>query len=108
MNGKVYDLAHELSRALKNTEEYRAYIEKRDIVLSDEKNKEILEDFKEKGIAYQLKQMEGKDISEDELKTLKLLEKTIMANPVISEYIQAEYKFSVLIQDINNIIGSDL
>ena len=101
----VYDQAHILARAIKNSEEYREYIKKRDIVYANERNKEMVEDFRKKAFEIQMEQLSGKEIEEEEMEKLGKLEDVLMLNPAIKEFFTAELRFSQLVQDVNNIIA---
>lgn len=82
----VYDLAHQLARAIKNSEEYKNYIEKKNLVYSDEKNKQMVEDFREKVFNIQLQQMTGKEVSQEEVDKIKKLEDILRLNPTINDF----------------------
>ncbi|NLY78180.1 MAG: YlbF family regulator [Tissierellia bacterium] len=101
----VYDLAHQLARAIKNSEEYKNYIEKKNLVYSDEKNKQMVEDFREKVFNIQLQQMTGKEVSQEEVDKIKKLEDILRLNPTINDFLAAEFRYSRLIEDISRIIG---
>mgnify|MGYP001134999287 CR=1 FL=1 len=101
----VYDQAHKLARAIKDSEEYNKYMEKREIVYSDEKNKQMVEDFRNKVFEVQMDQLSGKEVEESEIEKLGKLEDVLMLNPAINDFFTAELRFSQLVQDINNIIG---
>lgn len=100
----VYDLAHRLARAIKDSDEYKNYFDKKKILDSDKKNKQMVEDFKKKALTIQMDKMAGKDVKE-ELEKLNNLEQVLMLNPTISEFLQAELRFSQMVQDITKIIG---
>lgn len=101
----VYDLAHQLARALKNSQEYKEYVQKKNDLYKDEKNKKMVEDFREKVIDIQVKKMSGKEVSQEELDSVKKLEDILRLNPTINEFLIAEYRYSKLIEDISKIIG---
>ena len=101
----VYDLAHQLARAIKNSEEYKNYIEKKNILYSNEKNKQMVQDFKEKVFNIQISQMTGKEINQEELDKIKKLEEILRLNPTINDYLIAEFRYSRLIEDISKIIS---
>ena len=101
----VYDEAHKLARAIKDSEEYKNYIQKREVVYSDKRNKEMVEDFRNKVLKVQMEQLSGKEIEKDEIEKLNRLEEVLMLNPKISDYFAAELRFSQMVRDINNIIG---
>jgi len=102
---RAYDLAHQLARAIKDSDEYKSFIEKKEALDQDERNKKMVEDFQKQILEIQLAYMSGKEISEEELEKIGKLEEVLNLNPIINSYFQAELRFSQLIQDINNIIG---
>lgn len=101
----IYDIAHQLARAIKNSDEYKTFIQKRDIVYSNEKNKEMVENFKKKAMDIQIQKMSGKKVEDEEIEKLQKLEEILRLNPTINDYLIAEFRFSQLVQDISNIIG---
>lgn len=102
---RAYDLAHQLAKAIKDSDEYKSFIEKKEALNQDEKNKKMVEDFQKQILEIQLAYMSGKEIDEKEVEKIGKLEEVLNLNPVINSYFQAELRFSRLIQDINNIIG---
>ena len=102
---RAYDLAHQLAKAIKDSDEYKSFIEKKEALNQDEKNKKMVEDFQKQILELQLNYMSGKEIDEKEVEKIGKLEEVLNLNPVINSYFQAELRFSRLIQDINNIIG---
>jgi len=100
----VYDQAHNLARAIKDSEEYKTYVEKRKIVYANEKNREMVEDFKKRIMKIQMDQMAGKEIDPKEIEKANNLENLLMLNTSINEFLTAELRFSQMVQDINNII----
>ncbi|HSH36869.1 YlbF family regulator [Schnuerera sp.] len=101
----VYDQAHKLARAIRASEEYKTYVGKRKAVYSDEKNKKMVEDFKNKVLQIQMEQMSGKEVEQEELEKISKLEEVLTLNPTINDFLNAELRFSQLVQDINKIIG---
>lgn len=101
----IYNLAHQLANALKNSDEYKNYVEKRNDVYSNAKNKEMVENFKEQAINFQMQQMSGEEVNQEELEKIQKLEEVLKINPTINEFFSAEIRFSQVIQDINNILS---
>ncbi|NLW22366.1 MAG: YlbF family regulator [Tissierellia bacterium] len=101
----VYNQAHKLARAIKESEEYKSYVEKRKIVYANEKNRKMVEDFREKVLKVQLDRMSGKEVDKETMERIKKLEEVLMLNPSINEFLKAELRFSQMVQDINKIIG---
>lgn len=100
----VYDQTHALAKAIKESEEYKTYLSKKDIVYSNEKNKEMVENFRQKIFDLQMQEVSGEEINQEEIEKIGKLEEVLMLNPAIKDFFTAEMRFSILIQDVNNII----
>ncbi|WP_069649449.1 YlbF family regulator [Caloranaerobacter ferrireducens] len=104
----VYDAAHNLARAIKNSDEYKEYLRKQEKVFANEKTKEMVIDFRKKTMEIQMEQMTGKEVSKERLEQLKRLEEIIMNNPVIHEFFMAEMRFGQMMSDIYKILGESI
>lgn len=100
----VYDEAHKLARAIKESDEYNEYFEKQKNVFSDVKNKEMIDDFREKALEVQMEQLSGKEVDKEKIEKLQKLEQILMLNPDIKEFFIAEMKFTQLISDVYKIL----
>ncbi|WP_416197876.1 MAG: UPF0342 protein [Sporanaerobacter sp.] len=100
----VYDEAHRLAKSIKESNEYKEYCEKQKKAFSNEKNKEMIEDFRKKALEIQMEQLSGNEISEDKVEKLQKLQDVLMLNPDIKDYFIAEMRFSQLVADIYDII----
>lgn len=101
----VYDKAYELSQALKESREYKEFKSISEIIDNNPKNKEMLMDFKKKQFELQASQMMGKEPPKEKIEQLQQLYGILIANPDISKYFEAEYRFERLVSDIYRIIG---
>ena len=104
----VYDVAHRLAKELKRSDEYSSYLEIRNKVMSNSKTKEMLADFQEEQFKLQSKAMSGQEISEEEKKKLNNLMEIVKLNSDIQKYLDAEYRMSIMLNDIQEILFSDL
>lgn len=101
----VYDNAHDLARAIKESKEYREYAAiKAEVSLNPELS-EMVNDFQEKQYALQAQQMMGQDFSPNMMEQVQELMQIIMRDPLAAQYIQAQMIFSKLIADIYGILG---
>ena len=101
----IHDVAHELARALKDSEQYRHYKEMKDKVSQNEELTAMINDFQEKNMAIQTQQMlEGK-LSEEMMEQVQALYQIVMADPLAAQYIQSEVAFTQIVSDIYGIIG---
>lgn len=106
----IYNKAHELVNEIKRSEEYRKYISLKNRVNENEANREMIETFKKETIEIQMIQMSGEDIDPERLQRIKELEKIIMLDSTLKDFMFAEIKLSQIIQDISRIVleGIDL
>lgn len=100
-----YDIAHELAHALKESEAFKNYREKRLEVLKNEEHTKMLEDYQTKIMELQLDRMKTGKFDEKKMGDLRQLESILMANSVLGEYLKAEMTFSQIYTDINKIIS---
>lgn len=104
----VYDIAHELSAALKETEEFNSvrklYVE----VKQDNTAKDILENFRNIQLELQQKQMENIQISEEEIAEAHRLFELAQENEKLSQLLEAEKKIGEMIQEINRTMTKPL
>jgi len=104
----TYDLAHKLADEIKNSDEYKDYQEKKQKILDDEKAKDMLLDYQKQEQKLQSKQMAGEELSEDEKEEFENLRNLIQMNNKISEYLEAEQRVSVMLNDLQRILFGDL
>lgn len=99
----IYDKAHELAKALSESDEYKEFKKAKEEIKKDEKAKEMLKDLREKELEVQALALSGKPYSEEE-KKLRNLYEIISYHSGIRKYIEAENRLMVLISDIQKII----
>lgn len=101
----IYDKAHELARAIRESEENREFKKIRNVIFDNEKNKELIKDFKVKQFEVQAEQLSGKEPDKSKIEQMQQLYGILTANPEIGKYFEAEYKFERVISDIYKILG---
>lgn len=104
----LYDHAHNLARALKESGEYQGLLKTRKQLESDPKNKEMLSEFRR----YQWKMEKSRALQQevDEItrRRMEQLGELVGANPTIQEYLMAEYRFGQVMVDIQKILSEAL
>lgn len=103
----VYDAAHTLAKAIKNSNEYKNYSEKQKEIFSNPSTKEMVQDFRKRAMDVQIEQMSGKKV-DDKINEIKKLEEILLKNPTIREYFEAELRFSQMMNDIYKILGESI
>lgn len=100
----AYDEAHRLAKSIKESDEYKEYLEKQKKAFLNEKNKEMIEDLRQRAFEIQMEQLSENEVSEEKVEKLQKLQDVLMLNPDIKDYFMAEMRFSQLIADIYDII----
>lgn len=101
----VYDIAHELARALKESDQYKNYVTIKNKVSENEELSAMINDFQDKNMAMQTEQMLKGTPAEDLVSQVQSLYKIVMADPLAAQYIQAEMAFTQVVSDIYGILG---
>lgn len=101
----VYDEAHSLANAIKNSEEFKQYDAAKNLLENNPEVDKMVKDFQAKSIEIQAKQMTGTELGEDEMNQLQKLYGIIAMDPIAGDYFQKEMRFSLMMQDVYGIIG---
>lgn len=104
----LYDYANKLEQALRESDEYNAIKEAYAKVEADENSKKLFDAFRETQMNFQQKQMQGEEISEEDLQKAQEQAQQIEKDSNISELMNAEQKMSQVFQEINQIIVKPL
>ena len=103
-----YDKVHELVRAIKESEEVKEYLVIKEEVYKDEKNKEMIKDFREKQMEVQSLLMQGQEAEVEKMEKLQNLYQILASNVKVKEFFDKEVRFDVMLSDIYKIIGEAL
>ncbi len=101
----VHDEAHNLAKAIKESPEYKQYAELKATASQNEELAAMLNDFQAKQFEIQAKQMMGEELDSDLMEQIQSLYQILMKDPLASQYVQAEMRFSLLVNDVYNILG---
>jgi cell fate (sporulation/competence/biofilm development) regulator YlbF (YheA/YmcA/DUF963 family) len=101
----VYDEAHNLERAIKESEEFKQFRDLKKKVAENEAVKKMVDDFQAQQMELQKKQMLGEEIGEDIMANVQELHGIITQDPLALEYLQANLRFSMMMQDVFKIVG---
>ncbi|MBU8905431.1 YlbF family regulator [Desertibacillus haloalkaliphilus] len=104
----MYDKAHELESALRESEEFQTLKELHDTVNNDESSKRMLDNFRNLQLELQQKQMQGVQITEEEAQSAQQQFELVQQHETISKLMEAEQRLSTVIGDINRIITEPL
>lgn len=101
----VYEEAHNLSNAIKQSEEYKQYKAASDKVKENPELDKMMKDFLDKQIQMQTKQMLGQEVEGEIMESIQKLSGIVMSDPVAADYLQCQMRFSIMIQDVYKILG---
>ncbi len=101
----VYDEAHNLARAIKESEEYKQMKNAEAIVDQNEALKKMIQDFQEKSMEIQLKQMAGEELTQETTESIQKLYSIVMQDPQAAEFLQVSMRFSLMMKDVYEILG---
>lgn len=101
----VYDQAHNLARAIKESEEFKQYDYLKKVVDQNEELSKMVKDFQAKQFELQAKQMMGEEMPADMMQKVQELYQIIMTDPTAAQYMQAEMRFSLMMNDVYKILG---
>lgn len=101
----VHDSAHELARALGSSDEYQSFVKIKQQIKQDESNTKMLADFQMKQFEVQQYQLMGQEVSADKQQELERMYSLLSLNPTIKEYLEAEFRFNRLINDVQKILA---
>ncbi len=104
----VYDTANRLAREIKNSEEYNSYQEIREKISDDEETKNMLKDYMKTQMKIQQKRMSDQELTEEEKNEFERLKNLVDLNSDVKEYLEAEYRMSVMLNDLQKILFEDL
>lgn len=101
----VYDEAHSLARAIKESNEFKNFDFMRKEVEKDEQVSSMLKDLQSIQMEIQAAQMTGGEVKPESVSRMQSLAAMIGTKPLASQYMQAEAAFSVMVNDVFGILG---
>ena len=101
----VYDQAHQLASAIKESEECKQYTAVRKRVEQNPDLDAAIKDFLKKQFEFQSKQMMGQEVDQSDFAQLQQLSAVLMQDPLTSEYFQCQMRFGAMMSDVYKIIG---
>jgi len=101
----VYDLAHSLARALKESDEFAQREQLREVAYADDTNRALLDEFKKLQIQAQVKFASGERPPAEDMDRLQKISALLQYNSDTSAYILADFRYQKLLADIYKILG---
>lgn len=101
----VYDTVNKLAQEIKDSEEYKNYKKYKELVKSNSEVNEQIKKFETLRYEVQISAMQGREKNKDKEKEMQDVYADLLSKENVKEYFDAEFKFNVLIADVNKIIG---
>lgn len=100
-----YDAAHILAKALRESPEFKGYGEAQELLAKDSAAREMLLDFRKEQFRLQRQKLAGLEVAPEQLEKLDKLFEVLNLNLTVKRFLDAEFRFSRLIGDIQKIIN---
>lgn len=100
----IYDDINRLETTFRSTEEFAAVQKAIEEVKKDQDALTIFQNFRKIQLSLQEKQMQGEQISGDELEYAQKTAQLAQQNPKIANMLQAEMNLSRIIEEVNRIL----
>lgn len=101
----VYDTVNKLAQEIKDSEEFKSYKKYKELVKTNQEINEKIKKFEALRYEVQISAMQGIEIDKDKEKELQEIYAELLAKENVKEYFDAEFKFNILLADVNKIIG---
>lgn len=101
----VYDQAHGLAKAIRECEEFKQFDQYQKLVDQNPELSASLKDLQAKQLEMQAKQMMGEQIGPEAMQQMQELSQIMMRDPLAAQYLQAQMRFSLMMNDVYKILG---
>ncbi|CDQ40732.1 MULTISPECIES: YlbF/YmcA family competence regulator [Virgibacillus] len=104
----IYDSAYDLEKAIRESEEFKNLKTAYDAVMNDPSAKQMFDNFRDTQMALQEKQMQGQEITEEEVTKARQVVELVQQHGDISKLMEEEQRLNVVINDVSRIITKPL
>lgn len=104
----VYDTVNKLAQEIKGSDEFKNYKKYKELVKSNTELSEKIKKFETLRYEVQISAMQGLETNKDKEKELQDIYAELLEKENIKEYFEAEFKFNILLADVNKIIGDSV
>ena len=101
----VYDEAHSLAKAIKESNEFKEFDKMRVAVDNDKETADMLKELQDLQMQLQAAQLAGKQPEADVASRFQSLSTMIATKPLAAQYLQAQGAFMIMMNDVFGIIG---
>ena len=101
----VYDEAHNLAKAIKESNEFKEFDRIRKEVDDDKETSDMLKELTELQVQLQTAQMVGQQPDKDVFARFQSLNTMAMTKPLAMQYLQAQFALATMMNDVFGIVG---
>ena len=101
----VYNEAHNLARAIRESEEFKQYEAIKKTIADNPALTDMLSEFQSKQFEMQAKLMMGETPGQEANEYVQELYNIMMKDPLSAQYLQCEIRFSMMMNDVYKILG---
>jgi cell fate (sporulation/competence/biofilm development) regulator YlbF (YheA/YmcA/DUF963 family) len=101
----LYDHAHHLARALRESDAFKAFQAAKAKIKGKGSAEAMIADFHKKQLELQTQALQGKEPTTEQKESLERLYGVISGDLDVREYLTAEQRFMVIINDVYKILG---
>ncbi|WP_188456587.1 YlbF family regulator [Virgibacillus oceani] len=104
----IYDSAYDLEKAIRESDEFKSLKEAYDAVMSDDSASQMFDNFRNTQMELQEKQMQGQEITEEEVEKARQVVELVQQHKDISKLMEQEQRLNLVINDVSRIITKPL
>ena len=101
----VYDEAHSLAKAIKESNEFKEFDRMRKEIEADPDASKMIGELQQLQVQLQTAQMSGTEPDADVMNRIQSLSTMIATKPVAARFMQAQGAFIMMMNDVFGIIG---
>ena len=101
----VYDTANQLAQEIRESDEFKNYKKYKELLKANAEVSEQIKKFQALRYEVQISEMQGIETDKDKEKELQKIYADLLAKENVKEYFDAEFKFNILLADVNKMIG---
>ncbi|MBR0374838.1 MAG: YlbF family regulator [Mogibacterium sp.] len=101
----VYEEAHNLARAIKESNEFKDFEQKQLAAQDDPDTLSMIREMQSIQLQAQSLQIAGQQPDAEMMQRIQSLYTMVMTKPKAAEYLQAEARFSIMIKDVFEILS---
>jgi cell fate (sporulation/competence/biofilm development) regulator YlbF (YheA/YmcA/DUF963 family) len=108
MSNNLYDVAYNLEKALRESDDFKELKRLYEEVNADESASKMFESFRNIQLNLQQKQMSGEEITQEEIEQAQKSVQLVQQHEKIAQLMAAEQRLSMIVTELNKIIMKPL